>query len=550
MSARRHVLALGLATAALVQLADAPVARACGCVHPPAPSVVSSSDYTVNQSSEQIIFEVTPGWVTAHVLIRYAGDPSQFAWIVPVPEVPTLAISPVSAFGLLDQATAPIVDSQIDDVCPTSEWECHYNEQEPSGFGGGCGGGGEANFGGIALEDAGTAGGDASGGTPPVTVINQQVVGDYQTVTFSATDPTAATQWLHDNGFIVNSTTSIFMESYIQANMVFVAAKLVPGAGVNAIKPLKMTYRAAYPSIPLIMTAVAAQPNLTITSFIYANQPFTPMGHPVVTISPDRLATDPSGRFNYPMVLARTIDEAGGDGFAIEYRGFSSPSNVGIGPCCGNGYDVCGIGYDGQCECPRDAFDQADCESQGDLVDGVALLDTLGQTYPSLTRITTRISPEEMTFDPTFQPDYTVGGLNGPLQVHGSQPSLASCTASVRDAATYSQIEARQGCAAVYCGIGAQCVTTAGGPACSCPDGTVAQRFTDLDEKPSVACVPTVPPSICAREARRSPMRVRLPAVAPVSASIATASRRAHAMPVQPRSSALGRRRSVCRSSS
>ena len=37
--------------------------------------------YAVNQQSEQIIFEAEPGWVTAHVLIRYAGDPAQFAWL-------------------------------------------------------------------------------------------------------------------------------------------------------------------------------------------------------------------------------------------------------------------------------------------------------------------------------------------------------------------------------------------------------------------------------------------------------------------------------------
>ncbi len=486
-------MALGLATAALVQLADTPFARACGCLSPPAVAV-NASDYAINQSSEQIIFEVTPGWVTAHVLIRYAGDPAQFAWLVPVPEVPDLSLSPVSAFGLLDRATAPDVTSTVDDLCPVPAWQCHYDYPEPSG-GPGCGGGAGDSFGGFALSDAGNSASDAAGGAmPPVTVINQQVIGDYQTVTFSASDAAAATQWLHDNGFIVNPTTSIYMESYIQQNMVFVAAKLVAGAGISAIKPLRMKYRAAYPSIPLILTAVAAQPNLTVTAFIFGDQPFLPMGHPVVTIDPNRLASDPAGRFNYPMVLARTIDEAGGDGFAIEYRGNPSPSTVGVGPCCNDQYDLCNIGHDNQCECPRDSYDQADCAAQGDLVDGVALLDMLGKTYASLTRITTRISPEEMTFDPTFQPDY-VNGATGPMHVHGSQPSLANCRGDVRDAATYQAIETRQNCAAVYCGPNSQCVTTASGPACACGEGTVAQQFIDLDEQPSIACVPVTPPA-------------------------------------------------------
>jgi Uncharacterized protein conserved in bacteria (DUF2330) len=490
MRAARHILAFGLATAALVNLIEAPVAQACGCLSPPA---VTAGDYAVNQSAEQIIFEAgEPGWVTAHVLIRYAGDPAQFGWLIPVPEAPELAISPVSAFGLLDQATAPLIQLGVDDLCPQSEWDCHYDARPSSG--GGCGGAARDNAsGGGAVEDASAGAGDAAGSQPPVTVINEQTVGDYQTVTFSASNAAAATQWLHDNGFIVNSTTSIYMESYIQANMVFVAAKLVPGAGVKAIKPLRMHYRAAYPSIPLILTAVAAQPHLTVTAFVFGNQAFRPMGYPVVTIPQNRLARDPSGRLNYPMLLARTVDEAGGNGFAIEYRGTAAPVSVGTSSCCTGSYDFCGIANNGQCECPGSELDQTDCAAAGDLLDGVALLQTLGTTYSWLTRITTRLSPEQMTFDPTFEPDFA-GQYTGALSLYNTQASLAGCEASVIDKQTFAADQARQGCDAMYCGIGSKCVVTASGPACQCTADTVAQQFNDLDNLPSVTCVPTIPP--------------------------------------------------------
>src|SRR5678815_5914324 len=117
MRDRRHFLVAGLSllTAGAVLVAQTPVANACGCLSPPA---VTEGDYAVNQRAEQIIFEVEPGWVTAHVLIKYAGAPDKFAWIVPVPEVPELAISPVSAFGLLDNLTAPDVAVSIDNICP------------------------------------------------------------------------------------------------------------------------------------------------------------------------------------------------------------------------------------------------------------------------------------------------------------------------------------------------------------------------------------------------------------------------------------------------
>src|SRR5215216_3124303 len=117
------LVACFLGVLAAVLAIEARVARACGCLSPPA---VTEGQYAVNQRAEQIIFEVEPGWVTAHVLIKYAGDPAAFAWIVPVPEVPELGISPATAFGLLDQLTQPRVSVSIDNVCPVSEWKCAY----------------------------------------------------------------------------------------------------------------------------------------------------------------------------------------------------------------------------------------------------------------------------------------------------------------------------------------------------------------------------------------------------------------------------------------
>jgi len=453
-------------------------AAACGCLSPPA---VTAGDFAVNQEAEQIIFETEPGWVTAHVLIKYAGAPEKFAWIVPVPDAPELGVSPVSTFGLLDKLTAPDVAVQVEDICPTSAWSCNYFDPT-------CGTRGvDDGFGG-ALADAGATPG---GSDPGVTVLDQKVVGDYQTVTFRANEAGAATQWLRDNGFIVNQTTSIYMEPYVQANMVFVAIKLVPGAGISAIKPLRLRYRSAFPMVPLVLTAVAAEPHLTVTSFIYGDKPFRPMGHPIVTLDGARLAQDPRGRLNYPMLLARTIDEAGGDGFAIEYRGGSVRPTFG-NSCCGDAFDRCSIGGDGQCQCPGDAFDQTDCADQGDLLDGVALLDALATAHPTLTRITTRVSPEEMTFDPQFEIDYGAA-LSGRLTLRATQPSLARCRPSVIDQPKLAEVDALQGCAAVYCGLGAHCVTTAAGAGCDCGDGTVAQQFIDLDGKPSVTCVPQTP---------------------------------------------------------
>src|SRR5687767_4865158 len=81
-------VAVALLAASSVTFAGVRIADACGCVSPPVPDPLGKKDYAVNQLAEQIIFEVEQNWVTAHVLIKYAGDPQQFAWIVPVAEAP------------------------------------------------------------------------------------------------------------------------------------------------------------------------------------------------------------------------------------------------------------------------------------------------------------------------------------------------------------------------------------------------------------------------------------------------------------------------------
>ncbi|RMG94940.1 MAG: DUF2330 domain-containing protein, partial [Deltaproteobacteria bacterium] len=273
----------------------------------------------------------------------------------------------------------------------------------------------------------------------------------------------------------------------------------VAGAGLDSIKPLKMTYQGTTPMIPLQLTAVATEPHLTVTAFIYANGTYyKPIGHPLATVDQTRLTEDSTGRNNYPMLLARTIDEAGGDAFVAEYAG--APPEAGPAPeddpsgCCSEGGDWCGLGFNGQCECPGSDFDMEDCADIPGLLEGAALVDQLAATYSRLTRLTTRISAEEMTFDPAFEPVLSAP-VAGRLRLAGERTVIDGCEADVLDASAAAAIANIEDCAAVYCGKG-QCVRTAGGIGCACDAGFVARVFTDLDGQASVTCVPDTPPVI------------------------------------------------------
>jgi hypothetical protein len=204
------------------------VAYACGCLSPPIPRP-GAVDFAVNQQAEQIIFEVEPdGHIVAHVLIRYAGDPEKFAWIVPVPSVPELELSHAQAFGLIDQQTAPQVSASVQNICTHALYQCRMHAipncgplyptlpsaQAPMGFSGAAGAG-SANFGAPGAQTP-----------PPVMVYARQQVGSYDTVVFGAGDAMAAVEWLQTEGFIVNDTMTPYMQPYLDTQMLFVAAKL------------------------------------------------------------------------------------------------------------------------------------------------------------------------------------------------------------------------------------------------------------------------------------------------------------------------------------
>lgn len=500
---------LGLAAAlAAGTLLQSDPAAACGCLSPPVPSLDDES-FGVNQQSESILFEVEPGFVTAHVLIRYAGAPESFAWIVPVPSVPELEISNPVTFGLIESATNPQITTQTTDLCPVDEYRCETHpdpycpdaekNQSPPGSA-------SSPTGNFSSDSAAAGGASASaGGIESVRVFQREQIGSYDTVTFGAGDVNAAIDWLNEEGFITNQTMAPYMQPYVEAGMLFVASKLIPGAGVDEIRPLSMRFAAEMPMIPLQLTAIAAEPHLTVTAYIFSSSVFEPAGKALISLDPRQLGADSNGRGGYPMLLARAIDEAGGHAFVDEYSGVIPPSDVNLSqPCCtGEGFrnpaiggqggelaevDFCGLGNDGQCQCPTAAFDEADCsEGTNDLLDGLELYERLRSKYSMVTRLTTRVSPEEMTIDPGFVA--STRAPQGRLVLQGQMQSLQNCQSDIIDFHEYQELAAISDCSAVYCGEG-ECVATANGAGCLCAEGYVARSFRDLDGQQSMTCVP------------------------------------------------------------
>src|SRR5262249_22691703 len=87
----------------IVLLSMIKIARAvaCGCFTPPGPS------QPVVQAGERILFALKDGVVTAHIQIQYAGDASDFGWLLPLPSVPDLELGTDELFAQLGRTTQP-----------------------------------------------------------------------------------------------------------------------------------------------------------------------------------------------------------------------------------------------------------------------------------------------------------------------------------------------------------------------------------------------------------------------------------------------------------
>ena len=331
--AKLPVIVTVAAFVATVMLAfnwEDPAALACGgffCTGVP-----------VDQSAERIIFtQNKDGTISAYVQIEYTGAAPDFSWILPLPEaIPADAVAvpedAMDAFRELEAATDPV-------FIPPPMPECAI----------------------VAAAGGATA---APAAASAVEVFASGEVGPYGFDVVGSDDPDALVVWLRDNGYRVTADMEPIIDLYVVEQFVFLAMKLRPDQGVQDIEPVKVTYPSERPMIPLRLTAVAANPDMAVMVWIYADQQATPANYASMNIANDELVFFGSGGHNYRQLMRDKADQYGGQAFITEYAAPSQRLPV-----------------------------------------THPLLRELRNRYPYLTRLNTVISPWEMTVDPVFDYD-------------------------------------------------------------------------------------------------------------------------------------------------
>jgi hypothetical protein len=290
---------LAAATAALFAAALPRDAHACGCFTPPDPSV------PVVQAGERILFARNSGIVTAHIQIQYAGDAAEFGWILPLPSVPTLELGTDELFNQLTSTTQP---------------KYRLNRV----FEGDCFSRGGINLGGASSADSagGPPGVPEGGGQSPLVV--QDAIGPYDYAVLRADSKKEMLDWLDANRYFVPAGTDEAVNPYIRGGAFFLALKLRSGKSVGDLQPVVVKYASDLPMIPIVLTSVAAQPDMGIQVWMLGEGRAIPRNYFHTVINDAKIDWFTAGANYNDVIIEATREAEGRHTFVSEYAGPSS----------------------------------------------------------------------------------------------------------------------------------------------------------------------------------------------------------------------------------
>lgn len=258
------------------------LARACGgCFHAVTEStVVTGHRMVVSISKSQAVL-----WDQ----IQYAGDPTEFSWVLPVKKGAFVEVATDAFFEVLEGGTGITVQAPPEGcvIEPDDGFSCGSRER----FSGGTSE--QANAApGIGFGDSSGGGGEPPPPVPPVEVVHQGTVGPYETVTLATENPNALAEWLADNGYVLPDEVKPIIDAYVAEDFDFIALKLRPDEGVSAMKPVRVISPGSNYTLPLRMVAAGVGESVDLVLYVIGEGRYEPAGFANATIVPKLLSWD------------------------------------------------------------------------------------------------------------------------------------------------------------------------------------------------------------------------------------------------------------------
>jgi MYXO-CTERM domain-containing protein len=308
---RKNLILVAVAAAAALTSTYAAErdALACGgCFHPPP----SPTETPTIVTDHRMILSISKGQSTLYDQIKYQGNPSSFAWVLPISGTVTVGLSADIVFQTLDGITTTSIVAPPQN-CPAAP-QCNNRNQ------------------GASFSDSAGAGGyaDAGAASPPgVVVTKKEVVGPYETVQLKATDANALEQWLTTNGFAVPPEVQPVVDKYVSEKFDFLALKLIPGKQVQDMRPVRVTTTGASAVLPLRMVAAGTGATVGISLWVLGEGRYEPQNFPSFFIPTTDIAWDwNQSKSNYTELRAAKTTAAAGRGWETESSTILYPQQV------------------------------------------------------------------------------------------------------------------------------------------------------------------------------------------------------------------------------
>ncbi|MBK6694042.1 MAG: DUF2330 domain-containing protein [Myxococcales bacterium] len=273
-------------------------ASACGgCFAPP-------SDNTL-VTDHRMVLSISTKETTLYDQIRYSGNPSSFAWVLPIHGEADVGVSADLVFQTIDQQTQTSIQPPPQN-CPAPP-VCRSAYDSPSASAGG------------GYDASARSSADAAAGPPAVQVLKEETVGPYETVQLAATNAAALHDWLTDHGYAIPADLEPMLAGYVKEGFGFLALKLVPGSGVQSMKPVRITTKGASPALPLRMVAAGSGVGVGLTLWVVGEGRWEPQTFPSFTVTQSDLTwTWATYRSNYEELRTAAFGRLGASAWELE----------------------------------------------------------------------------------------------------------------------------------------------------------------------------------------------------------------------------------------
>ena len=245
-------------------------------------------------NAHRMVLSVSPQQTILWDQFSYSGNPSEFAWVLPVHAAGVkVELAHDEFISAIDAWTTPVITGP---------------QQGGGGGGGGCG-----SNSGLAYDNA---------GTPGVQVVNQEVVGPYEVATLQSTDPNALENWLGQHGYDIPASIQPTIAAYVSEGFDFIALRLLPGQGIASMQPVRVVTPGADLTLPLRMVAGGVGSDVAILLFVISEGRYEAANFNNTEVDFSSLSWSKSTQgSNYNDLVQKAMTQGDGRNFTIEFSG-------------------------------------------------------------------------------------------------------------------------------------------------------------------------------------------------------------------------------------